>query len=40
MVKDKTENKAKIGSKTKSKTVGSTQVKLSERAARIAGAYT
>lgn len=31
MVKDKTENKAKIGSKTKSKTVGSTQEKLSER---------
>lgn len=31
MVKDKTENKAKIGSTTKSKTVGSTQEKLSER---------
>lgn len=31
MVKDKPENKAKIGSTTKSKTVGSTQEKLSER---------
>lgn len=33
MVKDKTENKVKIGSKTKSKTVGSVQEKHSERTA-------
>ena len=40
MIKNKTENNAKTGSKKKNKTVGSKQEKLSERAARIAGAYT